>query len=186
MSFEGPKTYAFNAATGATLWEYSGSPNYSYGLTTSYYDGNLYIRGVDVDFGQLIGSSTGTPGPEFHMDLIPAFGDGLGFFLDSGTLTAREPATLLPAWSASNPADPFSTAPIIANHVIYECTYGGSLNVFAAKSGNLLGTLNLSDTVSGSMEANANWALGGLASSQNLVVIPTDHMIVAVTDQAHI
>src|SRR5215218_3364868 len=122
--------YAFARDTGETRWHYDGGCAGGGGDTTTLYAGTLWtLAPKDWQQGGIVfDASTGGALGRFAVSQVPAFADGVGYFVRSSGVSAVELSTGRRLWERpTGDAGPetFTTPPLVVGGVLYAGTYGG-------------------------------------------------------------
>jgi outer membrane protein assembly factor BamB len=174
-----PDAYGFARTGGTPLWDYSAPCDSIYGTTAAYYRSRLYVRGLstDTDHGVVLGSSFGNMRGSFSSTTIPAFGHGVGFFLDDGTLRAENVTDLSTVWSFTGDGD-LSTAPLVVNGVVFEGSTSGRIYARRVKTGHGVWQADVGAAIPHPDEESAR-LLTGLGAGDGLLVVPAVDRLVA-------
>ena len=128
VSYACPQSYAFNAATGQQLWNYSSCYEGGGGATPVVHAGQVYVRDdyCDQTSGLVLDASTGTVTGGFNSDRPPAFIGNLALYFQSGTLVGVDIPSGQQLWSFAGDGG-LTSAPVIANETIYIGSNAGTL-----------------------------------------------------------
>lgn len=124
-------THAFRRADGVRRWTRVTGCSGGGGKTAVLHDGLLYVR--DHSYAAVLDAATGREVAPVTTTQAPAFHDGTGYFLDGGTLTARNLATGAVRWRQAGDGGLHSPPYVAGGHVYV----GGSrgLSVFRESDG---------------------------------------------------
>jgi outer membrane protein assembly factor BamB len=173
-----PQVYAFSAATGEQLWNYSGGCEVGGGTTPVVHAGQVYVRGCfnTSPNGIVIAADTGTKTGEFDSDRPPAFVGDLGIYLQQGTLRGIDLTTGQVLWSFAGDGS-LSSPPLVVNQTIYIGSYSGTL--FALNmSGQQIWSTQVGAPIPYPDEWNA-WLTTGLGAGDGLLVVPAGSILAA-------
>ncbi len=178
VSYVGPQTYKFNPITGSLIWHYNSGIEGGGGGTPTYYNGLLYTRDWSAG-GSIFNATTGALVGTFGNGPIPSFYQNQGFFMRGGTLDATNLSTLGINWSYSPSGDPFVTASINVNGVVYAGTGSGNIYALDSTTGKVLWQDDVGSEILGPDEQNVSQPLTGLGEGQGALIVPAGHMLVA-------
>ena len=118
-------------------------------------------NGISVD------ATTGTQLGTFLADVVPAIESTAGFFLRSGTLSAKSLSDNSTLWSFQGDGGLVSS-PIVVNQAVMIGSSSGQLYGLDATTGAQLWTTNAGGAISG----GTNNVISGLAAGDGLLVVP--------------
>jgi outer membrane protein assembly factor BamB len=117
---------AFATGLGSLEWDYASNCEATGGTTAAFFDGRIYVRDGFQRHGVIIDASSGKEFGAFTSSTIPAFSGTTGYFMESGTLRARDLSTMDERWSFS--ADrTLVSAPLVVGDQIYVASMLGAL-----------------------------------------------------------
>ena len=183
VSYPDPDTYKFNPTTGAQVWYNGAGGGNAGGGTPAYYNGSLFVRyliggtnqmaAINATTGQVTATFLSKPPGSLGYPTIPAFSSGLGYVNAWGTLESFNPMTGAVVWSRTITQDPFVTAPMTINGIVFEGTTSGLVYEFNGATGALLGSIKVGTQIFGPDEQNSTGQpLTGLGAGDGLLVIP--------------
>lgn len=177
VSYACQQAYDFAPGTGALIWHHATSCEGGGGKTAALApNGNLYVR--DSVLGNVIlSAATGDVVGAFGAGPIPAFDSSRGYFLSGGTLTA---ASLSGGtqWTFTGDGS-LSSAPLVANGVVYEGSTQGHLYALSASTGQTLWSGSVGSGIPAPDEQNVSQPLTGMALAQGTLVVGAGSHLVA-------
>jgi outer membrane protein assembly factor BamB len=177
VSYSCPQAYAFNAATGQQLWNYSAGCEGGGGKTPVVHAAQVYVR--DSFFtqtnGVVLDANTGTLIGGFNSDRPPAFFGNLALFLQDGTLRGVDSNGQV-LWSFAGDGG-LTSAPVVANQTIYIGSSSGTLYGLNA-SGQQIWSTQVGAAIPPPDEQNATLTTG-LGAGDGLLVVPTESALAA-------
>ncbi|MFL5767608.1 MAG: PQQ-binding-like beta-propeller repeat protein, partial [Actinomycetota bacterium] len=174
------QSYAFARGDGSLLWHHAGSCIGGGGRTAAYYRSAVYLRDnfSSVDNGLVLGVNLGHKRGTFTSSTIPAFTHDTGFFLDSGTLRAKNLPDMSTAWAFAGNGD-LNTAPLVVNGVVFEGSTSGRIYALRAKTGHGVWHADVGAEIPHPDEQNVSQPLTGLGAGDGLLVVPAVDRLVA-------
>ena len=124
-------TYAFRRTDGVLRWTRATGCSGGGGRTAVLHAGLLHVR--DHSYPAVLDAATGREVGPLTTTQAPAFHDGMGFFLEGGTLVARDVATGLVKWRTVGDGG-LHSPPFVAGGHVYVGGSGG-LSVFRESDG---------------------------------------------------
>jgi outer membrane protein assembly factor BamB len=177
VSYACQQAYDFAPATGALIWHHTSSCEGGGGRTPALVGNQLYVR--DPVLGNVVlDASTGAGLGTFAAGPIPALTSSLGYFLSGGTLWAQGLSGGAAAWSFAGDGT-LSSAPVVANGVVYEGGTSGSLYALSASTGAVLWSGNVGSAIPAPDEQNVSQPLTGMAIGQGMLLVPATDSLVA-------
>lgn len=177
VSYAGPQVYDFDPIAGSQIWHYNSGIEGGGGKTPAYYNGYLYAR--DTGSGYIFNASTGALVNSFSYGPAPAFYKNTGFFLHSGSLTAINLTNGVPIWQYSPSGDPFVSAPVVINNIVYAGTGSGVVYGLRTKTGAVAFHDSTGMSILAPDEQNVSQPLTGFGAGQEALVVPAGHYLVA-------
>ena len=178
VSYACQQTYDFAPTTGALIWHHAAGCEGGGGKTPALApNGNLYVR--DASLGDVILSgTTGNVAGTFAAGPIPAFDSTRAYFLSGGTLTASSLSGGTKQWTFTGDGS-LSSAPLVANGVVYEGSTQGNLYALSATTGQTLWSGSAGSAIPAPDEQNVSQPLTGMAVAQGtLMVAAGSHLVV--------
>jgi len=108
---------------------------------------------------------------------VPAFENGMGFFLNIGTLEGHDLDGVV-QWSFTGDGKLAST-PLAAGGAVYIGSTSGSLYAVDEKTGKQLWVENLSSPITIANETSGKEPIAGLGASYDLLVVPAGGTLTA-------
>ena len=177
VSYACQQAYDFSPTTGALVWHHATSCEGGGGRTPALVGNDLYVR--DPNLGNVVlDASTGANVGSFAAGPIPALTSSLGYFLSGGTLWAQGLAGGAAAWSFTGDGT-LSSAPLVANGVVYEGGTSGALYALSASTGALLWSGNVGGAIAAPDEQNVSQPLTGMALGQGMLLVSATDSLVA-------
>jgi outer membrane protein assembly factor BamB len=177
VSYACPQAYAFNAASGQQLWNYSGGCEGGGGKTPVVHAAQVYVR--DSFFtqtnGVVLDANTGTLIGGFNSDRPPAFFGNLALFLQTGTLVGVDSNGQV-LWSFAGDGG-LTSAPVVVNQTIYIGSSSGTLYGLNA-SGQQIWSTQVGAAIEAPDEQNATLTTG-LGAGDGLLVVPAGAVLAA-------
>jgi outer membrane protein assembly factor BamB len=176
VSYVGPQIYAFNRITGQPAWHYSGCCSGGGGRTSVLYDGRLFAR--DGSSGYVLDASSGRLVDSFSARPAPAFGSGVGLYLNGGTLRAENASTGTGLWNFQGDRG-LSSAPIVASDRAYIGSATGTLYALELRTGSIVWKDRVGAPIEAPDEHNVSRPVTGLGAGQGLLLAPAGRRLVA-------
>jgi hypothetical protein len=126
--------------------------------------------------GISVNATTGAQLGTFTADVVPAINSTSGFFLKSGTLTAKSLSNNSTLWSFRGDSGLVSS-PIVVNQAVIVGSSSGQLYALNAATGAQLWTTNAGGAITGGTDN----VISGLAAGDGLLVVPAGNTISAYT-----
>jgi len=178
VSYACVQAYSFDRVTGSPIWHHSGPCEGGGGNTPILYSGKIYARDW-ASSNLILDAKTGAALGSFTADAPPAFDQGFGFFVSSGSLHATIAATEGAAWSFTGDQG-LSTAPVVAGGHVYVGSRYQALFALDERSGKQVWSDDLSDTASSGQYS----AIGTMAAAEGILVVPSGQHLVAYEHSA--
>lgn len=179
VSYVGPQVYAFDRASGAQRWRYSGCCQGGGGSTPVLHDGYLYVR---ENLGNhILNAATGERVGGFEADYAPAFSGGRGFFLHNDTLVARGAPLGSVEWTVRGDGY-LGSAPVVANGYVYVGSGTGYVYAIDRGSGKITWKGRVAGGVLPPDEHNVARGVAGLGLGKTILVVPSSRHLTAFVD----
>jgi outer membrane protein assembly factor BamB len=169
-------TVGFAPLTGASLFSDSGGCEGGGGATAVVANNVFYSLMGQPANGIYVSATTGAQLGTFVADVVPAINSTSGFFLKSGTLTARSLSANSALWSFQGDGGLISS-PIIVNQAVIVGSSSGQLYALDAATGAQLWTTNAGGAITG----GTSNVISGLAAGDGLLVVPAGSTLSAYT-----
>jgi outer membrane protein assembly factor BamB len=167
---------AFAAGLGSLEWDHASICQVGEGSTAAFFDGRIYVRDGFQGHGVIIDASSGKDVGTFASSTIPAFNGTTGYFLESGTLQARDLSTMDARWSFS--ADrTLVSAPLVVGDQIYVASSNGALYQLSPE-GEVVASFHLGAPAVGPDEQNVPMLPGMNAGDGILAVSASNRLVV--------
>ena len=175
--------YAFDPVQGTQLWHHSTGCEGGGGQTPSLSGGRVYD--LNTAFNSTTGvtappvvldATTGTEVGSFSATQLPAFDNGLGFFLNSGTLRGITLSTGTVDWSFAGDGT-LDTAPVVAGGKVYIAGTSGILDAVDESTG----ALTWSQPLKGSPACTSACEDSGFAIGEGMLLTPVGSTLSAYT-----
>lgn len=177
VSYACQQAYDFNPTTGALIWHHTSSCEGGGGRTPALAGSQLYVR--DPVLGNVVlDAATGNALGTFAAGPVPALSTSLGYFLSAGTLWAQGLSGGAASWSFTGDGT-LSSAPVVANGVVYEGATSGNLYALSASTGAVLWSGNIGSAIPAPDEQNVSQPLTGMAVGQGTLLVPGTDTLVA-------
>jgi outer membrane protein assembly factor BamB len=164
------QTTAWAGSSGAPLWHYSTGCTGGGGAVPVVYGERLYVRDwaqgntiLDITTGKAVGSFTTT--------LPPAFSDGVGYYLQAGTLRAITTDTSTVKWSFAGDGK-LSTAPVVAGAYAYVGSSAGELYALDGNGMQVWAT-NVGGAINSAAETNS------MTVAEGVLLVPVGNKLLA-------
>ncbi len=108
---------------------------------------------------------------------MPAFENGMGFFLNIGTLEGHDLGGVV-KWSFTGDGNLAST-PLAAGGAVYMGATSGNLYAVDEKTGNQLWVENLDSPITAANETSGIEPIAGLGASYDLLIVPAGGTLTA-------
>jgi outer membrane protein assembly factor BamB len=164
-------------ATGSKLWHTMGCCTGGGGEVPVIYMGRIFARDFWQDPNVIADLQTGNTLGSFSASTIPAFENGLGFFLGSQTLEGRDVNGMV-KWSFAGDQMLAST-PLAAGGYVYVGSKSGTLFAVDEQTGRMVWSDQLGAPVAPANETNGLAATAGLGASLDLLVVPAGSTVTA-------
>ena len=176
VSYACNQAYGFNPTNGSLLWHHTSTCEGGGGKTTALYNGGVYTRDSSGDL--VLDAQTGNLVNSYSSTTIPAFDGSTGYYRNGSTLNATDLATGFTTWSFGGDGA-LSSAPLVANGIVYVGSTGGNLYALDGRTGSLLQTVVVGSAILAPDEQNVSQPLTGLAAGDNLLIVPATNQLVA-------
>jgi outer membrane protein assembly factor BamB len=167
--------YAYEPKSGASLWHTSGCCTGGGGDVPVIYREHVFA--LDFWSNNLVldlqGNSLGT----FIASAVPAFENGLGFFLNYGTLEGRDLNGDV-KWSFAGDGT-LSATPLAVGGAVYQGSSSGKLYALDEQSGQVQWEEDVGVAIPGANQTNGFFPTTGLGASGELLVVPTSATVFA-------
>jgi len=180
-SYNCPHVYRFARLTGQQIWHYGSGCSSPGGRTPTLHGSRLYVRDeVSTPSGYVFDAQSGSLIRRFEAAPAPALAGNYGFFLTetNGQLEARDLTSWNLLW-ATNGDGQLTTAPVVANGVVYMGSASGQLVALDEVTGGLLWQTNVGASIPPPDEHNESGPLTGLGIGGGLLVVPASGALVA-------
>jgi outer membrane protein assembly factor BamB len=168
------QTTAWWAHDGSQLWHYSTGCTGGGGAAPALYRHRLYVRDwaagntiLDITTGTSVGSWVGT--------VPPAFSDGIGYYLQKGTLRGITTDTSTVKWSFAGDGA-LTSAPVVAGPYAYVGSSSGNLYALDGH-GQQVWTTKLAAGINSAAETNS------MAVAEGTLLVPAGNTIYAFVAQ---
>jgi len=181
VSYACPVVYKFDPITGGEIWRYYTGCHGGGGRTPALYDGRLYVRDwASWPDGFAFDATDGTLRSQYLDEAMPSFSGNLGFFLTEYQflLAARDLTTGRIVWSFDGDGL-LDSPPIVVGPVVYVGAESGIVYGLDTATGDIVWTGDAGGRISIPDETNFIRPLTGLGAGEGLLVVPTDHALVA-------
>jgi outer membrane protein assembly factor BamB len=169
-------TDGFALLTGVSLFADSGGCEGGGGTTAVVANNVFYSLMGGPANGIYVNATTGAQLGTFMADVVPAISPTSGFFLKSGTLTAKSLSDNSTLWSFQGDGGLVSS-PIIVNQAVIVGSSSGQLYGLNAATGAQLWTTNAGGAITG----GTSNVISGLAAGDGLLVVPAGTTVSAYT-----
>jgi outer membrane protein assembly factor BamB len=169
-------TDGFALLTGTSLFADSGGCEGGGGATAVVANNVFYSLMGEPANGISVNATTGAQLGTFTADVVPAINSTSGFFLKSGTLTAKSLSNNSTLWSFRGDSGLVSS-PIVVNQAVIVGSSSGQLYALNAATGAQLWTTNAGGAITGGTDN----VISGLAAGDGLLVVPAGNTISAYT-----
>jgi outer membrane protein assembly factor BamB len=169
-------TDGFAPTTGVSLFADNSSCSGGGGTTAVVANNVLYSLMGDASNGIYVNATTGAQLGTFTADVVPAVNSTTGFFLQSGTLTAKSLSDYSTQWSFMGDGG-LVTPPIIVNQAVIVGSSSGQVYGLNAATGAQLWTTN----AGGAISSGTGNVISGLAAGDGLLVVPAGNTLSAFT-----
>ena len=164
--------------TGDVLWSDGRDCYGGTSLTPVVAHGLAWIRDTHQGLPVALDARTGETVVTFTADAAPAFDAERGYFLDRGTIEARDPRTQGVHWRFSGDGR-LTAAPIVVNGHVYAASSSGRVWALDAVTGAVAWSDNAGAPVLGSREGGTRPLFVGLSAGQGIVAVPASDLLVA-------
>jgi outer membrane protein assembly factor BamB len=128
----------FDPIVGNQVWWYNAGCSGGGGKTAAFANNSLYVRRLgSPPSEQVFDVTSGKPTGRFVATPIPAFGDTLGFFVDSARISAIDQPSGLTQWTFAGDGL-LSSAPIVIDNTVVIGSSSGTVYALSASNGNVL------------------------------------------------
>ncbi len=173
-------TFAFNAATGAPIWQfdYAGEcgPRMSKEFTLVLHNNLLYVPGRASGEPAALDARTGSLAGAYYSTDTPAFYNNLGYFLKDGALQAVDLRTSAASWSFTGDGG-LQSSPVIASGILFARSDTGNLYTLDAISGSPLYTSTLPSSTLPYDNRNIT-IITGMGMDSGKLVVPVANWLV--------
>jgi outer membrane protein assembly factor BamB len=170
------RTNGFALLTGTSLFADSGGCEGGGGTTAVVANNVFYSLMGEPANGISVNAATGAQLGTFMADVVPAISPTSGFFLKSGTLTAKSLSDNSTLWSFQGDGGLVSS-PIIVNQAVIVGSSSGQLYGLNAATGAQLWTTNAGGAITG----RTGNVISGLAAGDGVLVVPAGNAVSAYT-----
>ena len=175
-------TYAFDPASGATLWYQDRIPwtGPIGGATPVLSNGRVWLRDTGIKYPRSVAldATTGAFVDTFDAAYAPAFDGPTGYFLSDGILTARNVESQAVLWSFAGDGR-LGNAPLVVNGHVYATSWSGMIWALDLATGQPVWSDNLGVSILPSDERNVARPQSGLGAGQGMVLVPASDLLVA-------
>jgi outer membrane protein assembly factor BamB len=161
------ESVGFAPLSGSILFAIEGGCDGGGGSTAVVANNVFYSLMGQLSIGVSLDATTGTQLGTFQADVVPAINTTSGFFLRSGTLTAKALTDNSTRWSFQGDGGLVSS-PIIVNQSVIIGSSSGQLYGLDATTGAQLWTTSAGGAITG----GTNNVISGLAAGDGLLVVP--------------
>jgi outer membrane protein assembly factor BamB len=168
------QVFALAPADGALVWHHDTFCSGGGGRTAAYFDDRVYAR--DGYTGAVLHASSGGDAGSFTTSAMPAFSGSTGYFLEQGTLRARDLGTLHASWSFAGDGTLVS-APMVIDNRVFVASSSRKLFVLRADTGRLRKTMDLGAPFATPDEHNAV-VLTDMNAGAGLLAVPASGRLV--------
>jgi outer membrane protein assembly factor BamB len=166
--------YELSTTDGSVVWHHDTNCSGGGGRTTAYFGARVYAR--DNGDGVILRDAHGGQVGTFTSSAIPAFSGTHGYFLENGTLRARDLSTHTAEWSFAADGTLVSE-PLVIDGRIFIASSSGSLYALWKRTGKVIRTFPLGASFLAPDEHNAV-PLTGMNAGGGLLVVPaSDHLV---------
>jgi outer membrane protein assembly factor BamB len=164
---------SFAVQDGSERWRHHGSCAESFGSTSAYHDGRLWVR----EQGQcaVLDARSGAEGASYPCWTIPAFDGHTVYAVANGALFARETAAGNELWSL-RPGGSSLSAPLVAGHTVFVASSDGHLYA-VDEGGTLQGSFPLGAAATPPDEYDSV-TLTGMNAGDGLLAVPAGNRLV--------
>jgi outer membrane protein assembly factor BamB len=162
---------AFDPAQGSIVWHTTGCCTGGGGDIPVIYQSRVYARDFWGDSTLILDLPTGKTLGSFSASTLPAFDNGLGFFLSNQTVEGRDLNNVV-KWSFAGDGT-LGSPPLAAGGAVYIGATSGNLYAVDENTGKQLWVDHLSAAVATANESFGIGATAGLGASNNLLVVPS-------------
>ena len=179
------QTYDFDPVTGVPVWHDDAGGEGGGGATPVVANGLLYApNGFGTYDGTVFDAEEGTLLRSYVADNLPAFGPGVGYFLQAGTLRGVALANNTVLWSFAGDGS-LVTSPIAVNQYVVVGSSLGKLYGLDGTTGSVVWTFDLGAPLPTGAGWGARMPLSGLAAGNGLLVVPAGTRVTAFTLAGH-
>jgi outer membrane protein assembly factor BamB len=175
-------TYAFDPASGATLWYQDDVywPGPIGGATPVLSNGRVWLRDTGALYPRsaALDAATGAFADTFDAGYAPAFDGPTGYFLSDSTLTARNAGSQAALWSFAGDGM-LGNAPLVVNGYVYATSSSGKIWALDPATGQPVWSDNVGGSILPSDERNVARPQSGLGAGQGMVLVPATNLLVA-------
>lgn len=175
VSYACVQAYAFGSVDGSPVWHHQGPCEGGGGSTPSVYRGKVYAR--DNPTNLVLDSGTGEELGSFTATAPPAFAGNTGFFLEDGTLRARDLTSGAAIWSFAGDGN-LVAAPIVVNRTVFTASGTGTVYAIDTTAGAVVATIDLGVPIAATDEHNAVQRTG-IAVGDGLLLVPAGNSLFA-------
>ncbi|MCK9686058.1 PQQ-binding-like beta-propeller repeat protein [Scleromatobacter humisilvae] len=176
------QVYAFNPTTGAPIWQNNGPCEGGGGATGAWANGVYYSPLANTGYNydaQALDPATGATLPmTYRSAQAPAFGQTIGYFLQSGTLKALSLADGSAQWTFAGDSS-LVTSPVLVNNYVFIASSSGKLYMIDATTGAQLGLVALGGAAYAYMPTEI--LQPGMTAGDGILVVPFASKISAFT-----
>ena len=169
-------TVGFAPLTGAVLFDDVSGCEGGGGSTAVVANNVLYsLMGAPAN-GTYVDATTGVQLGTFTADVVPAITSTMGFFLKSGTVSAKLLSDFSTAWSFTGDGH-LVTSPIVVNEAVIVGSSSGLVYALNSATGAQLWSINTGAAI---YSGNGN-VISGLTAGDGLLVVPAGNSLSAFT-----
>jgi outer membrane protein assembly factor BamB len=173
----GGHVYNFHDATGRLRWLYRGSAESGIGETGPVYAGHLYANNAAAIY-EMNSIKSGQPVNAFrNVWKLPAFYNGIGYFVTYGDLVAWSTETEEVLWRQFE--GPLALPPLVVNGNVIGVDHVATVYVLDGTSGQILQQLPLPSHVTPNSEYSGGM-VHGMAAGEGFVIVPANDMLFAL------
>ncbi|MBK6862975.1 MAG: PQQ-binding-like beta-propeller repeat protein [Ideonella sp.] len=177
VSYACNNTYAFDAASGASLWTHYGGCSGGGGKTAALSEGHFLLARDPIEGNLAFDPVTGAKRGTFKAGPIPAVKGSVTYAVSQGTLFARDRSTGINLWKFA--LGSLTSAPIVVGNFVLVGDGSGKLYARDIATGARLWSANVGVPIPAPDEQNVSQPLTGLAAGEGLIVVPAGNVVTA-------